>query len=451
VVANDTYQGHIKITMKTTGKLVSRRRFLKHTGLVPGALLVVRSGVLGLDGEIPPSEKIAVGTIGCGGMGSGDTKAVMRLKDCQVIGGADVDGKHRESFAAMVNKGYGNSDCKMVKDFRELLAMPGLDAVIIATPDHWHAVAAVAALKAGKDVYGEKPLARTIQEQQAIVKNVAEHKRIWQTGSQQRSDDTFHKAAEIVRNGLIGKIKEVHVGLPDGHSGKRGSLEVATPPEWLDYDLWCGPSQVLPYVEARTHWGWRWNYNTGGGQLLDWIGHHCDIAHWGMDADGTGPVEVKPISAEFPPADAVLNTATKYRTESKYADGTVLTISGGHPDIKMGCKWIGTDGWVWVTRGGFESSNADFKKFSRLPEAQRKVSLFDSPGHHRNWVDCIRSRKETICPAATAHRSATVGHLALISLQLNRTLKWDPVKETIEGDPEASKRLGRELRGPWKI
>lgn len=430
---------------------MTRRNFLKRSTLVAGSISIVPGHVLGLDGAVPPSEKIVVGTIGCGGMGSGDTNAVMNQKDTRVIAGADVDAKHREAFVAKVNAEYKNSDCRGFSDFRELLALPDLDAVIIATPDHWHAAVAVAALKAGKDVYGEKPLARTVREQHAIVKAVADHKRIWQTGSQQRSDDTFHKAAEIVRNGLIGKLKEVHVGLPGGHSGRKASMEPVKPPAELDYDFWCGPSELLPYVEARTHWGWRWHYNTGGGQLLDWIGHHGDIAHWGMDADTTGPVEVKPVSADFPPADAIFNTATKYRAEAKYADGTVLTLAGGHDDIKMGCKWIGADGWVWVNRGGFESSNPEFRKYRRLPEDMRKVKLYDSKGHHRNWLDCIRSRQPAICPAETAHRSATVGHLALIALQLNRTLKWDPAKEEILGDEEAAKRLGRDYRGPWKL
>ncbi len=439
-----------KRPMKTSGPNVSRRKFLKGAALASGSIMVVPGRVLGLDGAVPPSELIAVGTIGCGGMGSGDTNAVMNNKDTRVIGGADVDAKHLEAFKNKVDGHYKNTDCRGFKDFRELLAMPGLDAVIIATPDHWHAAAGVAALKAGKDVYGEKPLARTVREQQAIVKAVADNKRIWQTGSQQRSGDNFLKAAEIVRNGLIGKLKEVHVGLPGGHSG-RGSIEPGKAPEWLDYDFWCGPAELLPYVEGRTHWGWRWHYNTGGGQLLDWIGHHGDIAHWGMDADSTGPVEVKPISAEFPPADAIYNTATKYRTEAKYADGTVLTLSGGHEDIKGGTKWIGTDGWVWVDRGGFESSNPEFRKYRRLPEEMRKVKLYESKGHHRNWIECIRSRQPTICTAETSHRSATVGHLALIALQVNRTLKWDPVKEEIIGDEDAAKRLGREYRGPWKI
>lgn len=437
--------------MKTSGPNVTRRKFLRGAALASGTVMIVPGRVLGLNGAVPPSEQITVGTIGCGGMGSGDTNAVMNQKDARVIAGADVDAKHLDAFKNKVNGEYGNNDCRVFKDFRELLALPGLDAVIIATPDHWHAAAAVAALKAGKDVYGEKPLARTVREQQAIVKAVADNKRIWQTGSQQRSDDTFHKAAEIVRNGLIGKIKEVHVGLPGGHSGRKASMETGKAPEWLDYDFWCGPSEMLPYVEARTHWGWRWHYNTGGGQLLDWIGHHCDIAHWGMDADRTGPVEVKPIGADFPPADAVFNTATKYRSESKYADGTVLTLAGGHDDIKRGCKWIGTDGWVWVDRGGFESSNPDFRKYRRLPEEMRKVKLYESKGHHRNWLDSIRSRQPAICPAETAHRSATAGHLALIALQVNRTLKWDPAKEEIIGDDDAAKRLGREYRGPWKL
>ena len=186
-------------------------------------------------------------------------------------------------------------------------------------PDHWHALAAVEAARQKKDIYGEKPLARTIGEQQAIVRAVQANHRIWQTGSWQRSQANFHKAAEIVRNGLIGKVTRVEVGLPDGQGGKMAPEDMvpSTPPPELDYETWIGPTKMMPYIKGRVHGNWRWNYNTGGGQLLDWIGHHCDIAHWGCDFDNSGPLEIEG-KGEFPPVDAVWNTCTKYRIELKY-------------------------------------------------------------------------------------------------------------------------------------
>ena len=221
------------------------------------------------------------------------------------------------------------------------------------------------------------------------------------------------------------------------------------------------------YIEGRIHKNWRWNYNIGGGQLLDWIGHHCDIAHWGMNMDRGGPSEVKPIQADFPPRTDVWNTATKYRVEATYAGGIVMTIAGGHADIQMGTKWIGDKGWVWVNRNGAYETNIDGlgevinkrqgdkivqgRKLPELGDDVIKTRLYNSPNHWRNFLDCIKSRQPTVAPVETAHHSAIPGHLALISLMTHSTLKWDAEKEVIIGNDEASKLLGREYRGPWKL
>jgi predicted dehydrogenase len=325
---------------------------------------------------------------------------------------------------------------------------------MLALPDHWHELVAVEAARNGKDIYGEKPLARTIAEQQAMVKAVQQNKRIWQTGSWQRSERHFHYAAEIVRNGLIGKIKRVEVGLPSGHNdfaGTKDKMSVTEPPSVLDYNFWIGPAQMMPYIEGRVHKNWRWNYNTGGGQLLDWIGHHCDIAHWGMDCDSSGPLEVEG-QGEFPPKDAVWNTCTKYRINLKYPNDIEMVIAGGHNDIKGGTKWIGTDGWVWVSRGNsFESSNEQWNDARRLPEELRKVKLYESSDHIGNFLDCVKSRKPAITAIEVAHHSAIPGHLGLIAMLAGRKLRWDAQKEVIVGDAEASKLLTREYRGPWKL
>jgi predicted dehydrogenase len=302
------------------------------------------------------------------------------------------------------------------------------------------------------------------------VKAVQKYKRIWQMGSWQRSQDRFRIAAEIVRNGLIGTLKEVYVGLPSGHkdfAGTQGRDEIKPPPPELDYEMWIGPSKMEPYIESRIHKNWRWNYNIGGGQLLDWIGHHCDIAHWGMDCDGTGPVEMKPVSAEFPPRTAIWNTATTYHTEGTYANGVKMTICNENKDVKMGTKWIGSDGWLWVDRSGFDASNPELKKSVKRRNKENKVvegfeapklgddviktRLYETRGHQRNFLDCVKSRQPTVTPVETGHHSAIPGHLALISLMVNRTLKWDPDQEVINGDEEASKLLGRDYRGPWKL
>ncbi|HPC62760.1 MAG TPA: Gfo/Idh/MocA family oxidoreductase, partial [Verrucomicrobiota bacterium] len=392
-----------------------------------------------------------MGVLGWGMMGPGNTDAFLGQKDCQILAACDVDQKHLEAAVNRINKHYQNQDCKAYKDYRELMARKDLDTVMLALPDNWHALTAVEAARQKKDIYGEKPLARTIAEQQAIVKAVQANQRIWQTGSWQRSQAPFRKAAEIVRNGLIGKVKRVEVGLPAGHhdfAGTKNFMTPSDPPPELDYDFWIGPSQMEPYIKGRVHMNWRWNYNIGGGQLLDWIGHHCDIAHWGLDADNSGPSEVEG-TGEFPPKDAVWNTCTKYRITCKYPNDVELVIAGGHPDIRGGTKWIGTDGWVWVDRGGFDASNTDW--FAQIPPEKYQVKLYRSDSHHRNFLDCVKSRKPTITPVETAHHSAIPGHLGLIAMLVGRKIKWDVATETIIGDTEASKLLTRPYRAPWKL
>jgi predicted dehydrogenase len=214
--------------------------------------------------------------------------------------------------------------------------------------------------------------------------------------------------------------------------------------------MWIGPSKMEPYIRARSHKSWRWNYNTGGGELLDWIGHHCDIAHWGLDFDHTGPLEVEG-GGDLPPAGAVWNTAPKYRFELKYPGGITMTIAGGNPDIKMGVKWIGTEGWVWVDRGGFDASSPAWKQGKYLPREMRKVKLYTSADHQQNFLDCIKTRQPTVTPVEVGHNSAIPGHLCLISMLTGRKIRWDAKEEKIIGDPEASKLLTREYRAPWKM
>jgi len=448
----------------------NRRSFLKTSGLLAFPAIIPASA-RGADGTTAPSNRVVMAAIGVGWQGTGNMNNLMDIKDVQMVAACDLDRRHLEKALNDINGRNGNKDAKGYKDFRELLARKDIDAVMVATPDHWHALVEIEAAKNGKDIFGEKPLARTIREQQAVVKAVQDHKRVWQTGSWQRSHDNFRIGAEIVRNGLIGKLTEVHVGLPSGHAdfaGTKDKNHVTAPPMELDYEMWIGPAQMQDYIEGRVHKNWRWNYNTGGGQLLDWIGHHCDIAHWGMDCDdGGGPAEIAG-TGEFPPKDAMWNTATKYRAEATYHNGVKMIIAGGHGDIRGGTRWIGDKGWVQVNRGFFDCSNPDLKRIieqrqgdkvvekathKELPDDLRKVQLMKSPtGHFGNFIECVKSRARTLTPVATAHRSAIPGHLALISMMLGgKQVKWDPAKEEITGDEEAAKLMGREYRGPWQL
>lgn len=415
--------------------------------------MIVPSSVFGADGRPAPSERIVLGSVGWGMQGPGNTRAFMAQPDCQVVAVCDLDQHHLDSAVNTVNGHYRNQDCQAYHDYRELLARKDIDAVMLAVPDNWHALTATEAAKAGKDIYGEKPLARTIAEQQAIVKAVQQNNRIWQTGSWQRSQENFHKAVEIVRNGLIGKVSRVEVGLPSGHhdfAGTGDKRSITDPPAWLDYERWIGPSKMQPYIECRVHMNWRWDYNIGGGQLLDWVGHHCDIAHWGMDWDNSGPAEIEG-EGEFPPADAIWNTCTKYRINLKYPGGVEMVMAGGHGDIRGGTKWIGDQGWVWVDRGAFRASDEKFNEMSRLPENLRKVAVYHSRNHQRNFLDCVKSRKPTITPVETAHHSAVPGHLGLISMLVGRKIRWDARTEQILGDAEATRLLNRPYREPWKL
>ncbi|MBI1370711.1 MAG: gfo/Idh/MocA family oxidoreductase [Planctomycetes bacterium] len=403
------------------------------------------------------NDKITMGCIGIGWQGTTNMNQFLGKDDCRIVAVCDVDKNHLIAAQNAVNKKYGNSDCKTYHDYKELIARKDIDAVVICTPDHWHSLPAIAAANAGKDIFCEKPLSHSLVEGIRMVEAVEKNNRIWQTGSWQRSTFNFRQGVELVHNGHIGKVTRVEVGLPSGHndfakSGPPGPNSDA--PAELDFDTWLGPAQQMPYNKAISHKNWRWNYNTGGGQLMDWIGHHCDIAHWGLadpefgigPDDKIGPEELS-ATAEFPDHDAIWNTATKFRIECKYPKGVEVVIAGGYGDIAGGTKWIGPDGWVYVNRGKFTASDMEWTKpkFDRGPK-----KAYDSNNHWQNLLDCIKSRKPTITPVAVAHRSATPGHLGIVAAALGRTIKWDAEAQRVVNDDEANKLLYLEGdKTPW--
>ena len=437
-----------------------KRRALLRSLAAGAAPLILPSRIFGTNS---PSNHITVGCIGVGWQGGINLDSLLALDDCRVVAVCDVDEKHLREAIDKVNSRYGNKDCKGYKDFRELIARDEIDAVAISTPDHWHSIPAIAAAKAGKDIFCEKPLSHTLGEGIAMVNAVAGRNLIWQTGSWQRSVASFRWAVELVQNGYIGKVTRVEVGLPSGHSdfANTGSDSADGPaPAGVDYDLWTGPSKDLPFNASRFHKNWRWNYNTGGGQLMDWIGHHCDIAHWGLanpkygcgPDDAVGPLELS-ATAEFPAKSDTWNTATKYRIEAKYPSEIDMVIAGGHDEIGSGAKWIGPDGWVSVTREKINASNVQWiRDIQRLDKAgDLKIPLYRSPGHFREFIDSIKSRKRTLTPVEIAHRSQTPGHLGHIAAVTGRSLKWDAAKQEIIGDEEASMLIHKAMRPPWTL
>jgi predicted dehydrogenase len=459
----------------------NRRHFIASAGAALALPVLVPGCAVGVGPRPRPSNRINLGVVGWGWQGPSNTDAFLASKDCQVVAACDLDPDHLQAAVKKINDHYKNSDCRAFHDYREMMALDEIDAVMLAIPDHWHELVALEAVRRGKDVYGEKPLARTIAEQQNIVAAVKKNHVIWQMGSWQRSRDSFQKAAEIVRNGLIGTVTRIDVGLPSGHSdndkqgkalldllaarnlgGKNVSLEtivpgtpawdaaVSEPPAGFDFNTWIGPSRSEPYIKARIHKNWRWNYDTGGGQLMDWVGHHVDIAHWGMNWDQSGPSEVEG-HGEFPAANAIWNTCTKFRIECKYPGNVTMTISGGHDDIKEGIKWFGSEGWVWLDREHFSASNPDWEDVKNLPDSLRKVKLYTSRNHQQNFLDCVKSRQPAICPVETGHHSTIPGHLGLISMLVGRKVRWDVGREKILDDPAASQLLTRPYRPPWKI
>jgi len=432
--------------MVMAGKHFSRRSFLKTAGAA-GAVAafpaVVPSTVFGAEA---PSNKIVMGAIGVGSMGSGDLNGFLGKKEVQMVAVCDVDRNHRNNAKNRVDGKYGDKGCRAYLDFRELIGRGDLDAVMTALPDHWHAIPAIEAAKAGLDIHGQKPFARSIREGRAMCDAVHRYGRVWQTGSQQRSGGQFRRACELVRNGRIGKISHVEVGLPTG--GSRGPMKPIPVPDGLDWNWWLGPAPWRPFCDfgrGTCHWDWRWIMDYSGGQLTDWAGHHIDIAHWGLDTEGTGPVEIEGKGSY--PDNGLYNAPMTYKFHCKYANGIDMVVANNQ-QLKQGAKWFGDKGWVHVSRGGLSASDP---KILREVIGPDEIQLYNSRDHKQNFLDCIKSRKQTIAPAETGHRSISVGLLGEIAMLTGRKLKWNPETEEFANDAAASALLGRAYREPWTM
>jgi len=430
----------------------NRRTFLKKAiSVASGAVVfpyVIPSSALGKSDSVAASNRI---TLGCIGVGDHGTKVnltnFLGNRDAQVVAVCDVDSGRLERACHIVNEKYGNQDCAAYKDFREIIDRDDIDAVVISTPDHWHALISVMAAKAGKDVFCEKPTL-TVQEGRAVSDTIKRYNRVYQTASENRSVDVYHRMCELVRNGRIGKLHTIRVGLPGGYSVQGGYGKIQKPqpiPKGFDYDMWLGSAPQAPYTPGRCHWNFRWIFDYSGGMLTDWGAHLINIAQWGNDTDLTCPIEVEGKGVF--PRDGLYNTATQYQIEYKYANGVTLMVESTGPSV-----WFeGSEGWISNTgwRGKLQASPQSVLDSVIGPD---EIHLYTCrAGEQRNFLDCVKSRQECYYPAEVGHKTFTISHIGNISMLLERKLKWDPQKERFINDDEANRMLSRSMRSPWHL
>jgi len=441
------------------GNIVSRRGFVKKAAALAAAPYVITSPFRAVAGQPAPNDKITMGFIGPGKQGLGHVRRFLRQSEVQVVAVCDVDTSRREFARKTVEETYAKDKdrpnfkgCAAYKDFRELLARDDINAVLIATPDHWHAIPVILAAQAKKDIYCEKPLSLTIREAREMVKAVRKHNVIFQTGSQQRSEygGRFRLACELVRSGRIGKVLTVHVGV--GGPSRDCDLAEQPVPEGLDWNFWLGPAPLRGYHEILCPRGiptkpdssagnvpfynhfpkWRDYKDYSGGGMTDFGAHHFDIAQWGLNMDHSGPVQI------IPP-----NEKEKTPLTYKYANGVIMYHGGAN-----GVKFTGTDGWVEAGRNQFKTYP---ESIGKEPLGPNDVHLGGNESHAENWLNCLRNRKLPICDVEIGCRSVTVCHLGNLAWWNSRTLRWDPEKERFIGDDEANTWLDRPKRAPWSL
>jgi predicted dehydrogenase len=432
---------------------ITRRDFVKGAAAAAALPIIVPGSALGAAGKgKAASERITLGFIGIGVQSRGHLHNFLGMGEVQVLAVCDVDTKRREHAQKMVEDRYGKDKksgkfkgCAAYNDFRDLLARKDIDAVVIGTPDHWHAIPVLEACKAKKDIYCEKPLSLTIKEAKAMMDAVRKYERVFQTGSQQRSDGEFLLACELVRSGRIGKVKAVYVNV--GPSSRWCDLKVEKLEPGLDWDRWLGPAPKRPYNSILSPRGihkhfpdWRQYREYSGGMMTDWGAHHFDIAQWGLGMDHSGPVKI------IPPKDPKAQYGVRY----VYDNGIEVIHAGEYePGKKVnGIAFIGSAGKIFVNRGFKASEPADIIK---QPLGEKDVHLYKSPGHYRDWLNCLRSRKRPICDVEIGARSVTVCHLGNLAYWYHRELHWDPKKWQFVKDEQANKWLDRERRDPWQL
>jgi predicted dehydrogenase len=457
---------------------VTRRQFIQHVAggaTLTAAPYFVPASVLG---AFAPSNRIHLGVIGCGNQSRIDLPAFLGHDDAQVLAVCDVNtashGYREESHflgrtvqQQAVNQFYaektgigGYRGCAGYVDFREVLARDDIDAVAIIVPDHWHGVMTIAACKAGKDVYCEKPLSLTVAEGQQMVQAVRKYQRVLQTGSHYRSSPNARFACELALNGKLGQLHTIHTFISEQNATDPGPNWQPMPvPEGFDYEMWLGPAPAAPYHIDRCLYRFRFLLDYSGGQTTNFGAHSNDLAQWGTGNSLSCPVEFEDNGSEWPPKDYFFNTATNVAFKARYANGVQVICETMAP--WFGTRFVGSEGWAQVDYRGVHVSDESLRTVQfgpddiRLPQSNpartEDSSRHHIPDHVRNFLDCVKSRQDPIAHVEVGHHTANFCHLGNIAMMLKRTIRWDPEKEEIVGDPEASRLLSRPLRAPWSL
>ncbi|MHC4791614.1 MAG: Gfo/Idh/MocA family protein [Planctomycetota bacterium] len=441
---------------------IDRRKFLKTASAmavgVIGFPYIVSASALGKAGTVAPSNRIFVGAIGVGEQGNVVLGNCLNQSDAQVVAVCDVDKGRRDRTAQLVDQHYQKKGCAAYNDFRKLIARDDIDAVLIATPDHWHVLCATAAARAGKDMYMEKPLGLNASEGQALQAAVHRYGTVFQFGTQQRSSVQFRQACELVCNSRIGKLHTINVWAPPSVAG--GSTKPAPVPDGLDYDMWLGPAPFRQYTHDRCASEWEkkfWWFNSDYclGWISGWGIHPVDIALWGAEGLLAGPIELE--GTGIFPYEGLCDTATYWNVKLNYASGVTMNFLSDPPPkewsnrytkiIDHGTAFEGTEGWIHVNRNEVNVSDESIK-FSDYPN---DIKLYESTNHARNFLDCVKSRAKTICPIEEAHQADIICQISDIAIRLERKLKWDMEKEMFIGDNIANRMLSRSMRSPWTL
>ncbi|MHC4509926.1 MAG: Gfo/Idh/MocA family protein [Planctomycetota bacterium] len=421
---------------------ITRRTFLRSTAAV-ALPCGISASALGAGGRAAPSERIVMGAIGVGGQGTRHVGGGIWVQgggflskpQVQFVAVCDVNARNRENARNIVNKHYGNSGCAEYNDFRQLVAREDIDAVLVATPDHWHVLTSIAAVKAGMDVYCEKPLSLTIRQARELADAVKRYGRIFQTGTQQRSWREFRFACELVRNGYIGEVKSITVnvgGPPAWSCDAPGEPE----PNWLDWNMWLGPAPWRAYTSKIAPGGWMGYRDYSGGEMTNWGAHMFDVAQWAMGADESGPVQIIPPDGKD----------TKVLTY-KYANGTMMMRDKIGREVP-GVLFTGTEGKIEVSRDHLVTWPDSLLRQKFKPD---EIHLYQSKNHPDNFLECVRTRERPASDAEVGCRSVTVCHLGNIAYWLKRPLRWDPKEEKFVNDPEADRMKSRPMRAPWRL
>lgn len=424
---------------------LTRRDFIKRSALTVGAVSILPSRVLGADA---PSKAVTFGFVGTGGMGMSNIERVLALKakGARAIAVCDVDRPNAQRAAAKINAAYGDKGCSITGDFRELTRRKDIDAIVVSTPDHWHVLPALDAIRNGKDVYVEKPLTHSIVEGRVLVDTLRKHDRVGQTGTMQRSDESFRYVAQLIRDGHLGKIDRIDILIPANNKYVGATWAPEEVPEGLDYDFWVGPAPWAPYTKQRTHYQFRYIMDYAGGQTTNWGAHYIDIAQWALGMDESGPVEVSG-AGEFP-TSGLFTAPTRVDFTATYASGVVLRTRTRTDGVYDGnVRFTGAKGWIDVSRSKLKASDDALLKIGGGPGKTSDSGV----AHMENLLTCIRSRQKPVADLAIGHRTTTVCNLGNIAMQLRRPLKWDPVKEAFADDQQANRMRSRAYRGPWSL